>query len=171
MARKNRQIETRLTSEYLLANYSQFPYTIGQPLGKVDEALMAQKGYTQAIKQMRPFRPEVDAVVFLPRFLVIVEAKVWNVVNGLSKLPMYKSLVPFTPELKDYLNREVLMELVVGWSNGNLEIMAKDAGVKVVVFCPDWLKTVVDEMHNYWTKDYRDAREQKLQLREFYGLE
>lgn len=160
-----------MVSEYLLQNYQDFPYTMGQPLGALDSKLVEKQGYSKALGLSRPFRPEVDAVVILPRYLVLVEAKVWNIMNGLSKLPFYKSLVPFTPELQQYLPREIIMEIVVGWTNNNLEIMARTADIRVKIYCPDWLKGVVDSMHNYWTAAYRQQREQKIALREYFGVE
>jgi hypothetical protein len=171
MARKTRQVEVRMVAEYLKAQYSKFEYIISQPLGVVDQALLAKYGYEKGMGIQRPRRPSVDAVVILPRYLVIVEAKVWSVVNGLGKLPLYKSLVPLTPELKQYQPREVLMELVVGWTNPNLEVMARDAGVTIRIFCPAWLGEVVESMHRYWTPEYRIAREDKLRNRELLGLE
>ena len=102
MARKNAQVESRMVSEYLLANYAKFPHRQAVPLGKIDEKLQAQVGYQTAIGYSRPYRPEVDAIVILPGALVLLEGKVWNVINGLSKLRPYKSLVPFTPEFKAY---------------------------------------------------------------------
>ncbi len=171
MVRKSQQVETRMVAEYLAAEYSKFSFILSVPLGRVPEELMAAEGYQKAIGLMRPYRPEVDAVVILPRYLVLIEAKVWNIVNGLAKLPLYKSLIEFTPELKQYLPREIIMELVVGWTNPNLEIMARDAGVVVKVYAPAWLGQVVEDTHKYWTKEYQDARRQKLALREFYGIE
>jgi hypothetical protein len=171
MARKTRQVETRMVSEYLLSAYAQFPTRTAVPLGKVSESLMAFEGYQRAIGLSRPYRPEVDAIVFLPNYLVIIEAKVWQIMFGLAKLPMYKDLVPATPELSEYKNREVIMELVVGWTNDNLEMMAKNAGIRVRVFCPDWLKSVVDGMHMYWTADYARERQRKLEMRQNLGLD
>ena len=171
MARKSQQVETRMVSEYMLAKYANFPFTLGVPLGSVPEHLAEKEGSARALGLMRPYRPEVDAVVYLPRFLVLIEAKVWNILNGLAKLPFYKSLVPITPELQEYKDREVIMHLVVGWTNANLEHMARDAGVEVHVFNPPWLQEVVDSMHKYWTPEYRREREQKLQLREHFGLD
>ncbi len=171
MARKSQQVETRMIAEYLAAEYSKFSFITSVPLGVVSEKLMETEGTKRAIGLSRPYRPEVDAVVILPRYLVLVEAKVWNIVNGLAKLPMYKSLVPVTPELAPYKGLEIIMELVVGWSNTNLELMASGAGVRVKVYCPAWLQEVVDGMQKYWTKEYRDARQRKLELREFYGVD
>ncbi len=171
MVRKTQQVEVRMVSEYLLFAYAKFRSIKAVPLGKIDEKLQADLGYQKAINIMRPYRPEVDAVVILPRYLLLIEAKVWNVVNGLAKLPLYKSLVPFTPELKQYSNLEVLTELVVGWTNDNLEIMARDLGVKVVVYSPPWLADIVTKQHNYWTAEYQAERQRKLQMRELFGIE
>lgn len=171
MPRKTRQVETRLVAEYLKEHYSAFPFINKCPVGKVSEALMADIGYEKALGITSPSRYEIDAVVILPRYLLIIEAKVWQVVNGLAKLPLYKSLVPVTPELQQYHDREVLMQCVVGWSNSNLEIMARSMGVELVVYCPDWLKEVVQGMHKYWTREYQAERTRKLQMREYFGVE
>jgi len=171
VARKSRQVETRLISEYLKDRYSKFQFILKQPLGPVSEDLLKKEGYKRGMGIARPFRPEVDAVVILPRHLIIVEAKVWSIINGLAKLPLYKSLVPHTSELKEYMPRDLLMQLVVGWTNPSLAIMAGDLGVQVRVFCPDWLKGIVDDMHKYWTREYREGREAKLKMREYYHID
>lgn len=171
MARKTKQVEVRMVSEYCLLTYSQFPTIFDCPLGAVPETLMAEEGYAKALSMTRQFRPRVDAIVILPRYLLLIESKVWQIMNGLGKLPLYKSLVPITPELKDFRDYEVLMELVVGWTNTNLERMAGEVGVKVKLFCPSWLEEVVSSMHKYWTPEYRHKRSEKLRMRELLGLE
>jgi hypothetical protein len=160
-----------MISEYMFQRYSTAQYTLCVPLGSIPEELQERVGVARAMGMLRPYRPEVDAVVVLPKALILVEAKVWNIINGLAKLPMYKSLVRVTPELQDYKDRKVLMQLVVGWTNPNVEHMAKDAGVEVVVFCPPWLSKIVDDMQKYWTKEYRSEREQKLSMREYLGVD
>jgi len=171
MPRKTRQVETRLIAEYLKERYPEFPFIMKQPLGAVSEELMKTEGYERAIKVMRPFRPEVDAVVILPAHLLIIEAKVWSIVDGLAKLPLYKSLVPATPELKQFFPREIMMQLVVGWTNTNLQIMARDMDVEVKVFRPDWVVEVVEGLHKYWTREYQQAREDKLKMQKYFGVE
>lgn len=171
MARKSRQVETRLIAEYLYKTYPNFSFITKQPLGTISEELAKKDGIKVAMGILRPFRPEVDAVVILPNYLLIIEAKVWSVVNGLAKLPLYKSLVPITPELKQYMPREVLMQLVVGWTNPNLEIMARSMDVEIKLYRPDWLVEVVEGMHKYWTREYREERDKKLRMREYYGVE
>jgi hypothetical protein len=171
MARKTQQVETRLVAEYLKDQYSNLSYIAKQPLGLVSEELLRTEGYEKGLRMQRPSRPEVDAVVIHPKWLIIIEAKVWHIVDGAAKLPFYKSLVPFTPELKKYLGRDILMELVVPWTNPNLEIMCRDAGIRLKVYRPEWINEVVNRVTEYGTREYRLAREDKLRNRELLGLE
>lgn len=171
MARKTRQIETRMMAEYLLQYYSKFPRLTAVPLGSVSDTLMASVGYQKAIGLSRPFRPEVDAIVILPNYLLLLEAKVFKVVDGCAKLPLYKSLVPTTPELKQYLPREIIMQLVVGWSSPNLETMAAAAGVQLKTYAPPWLDEIVQSYHRYWTAEYQQQRQKKLDMRQYFGVE
>jgi len=171
MARKSRQVETRMISEYLKLYYSSFSYIMDQPLGRISETLQKEVGYRQAVGISRPFRPIVDAVVILPRHLLIIEAKVWQVVSGMAKLPLYSSLVPFTPELEEYQPREVIMQLVVGWTNDNLELMADAQNIAVKVYSPAWLSEVVEGMQRYWTKEYQQERQAKLRMLKALGLD
>jgi len=171
MARKTRQVETRLIAEYLKERYSEFSFITGQPLGAVPTEIMVREGYEKGLRFFRPFRPVVDAIVILPANLLLIEAKVWNIINGLAKLPLYQSLLSVTPELKQYANKEVMLQLVVGWTSPNLEIMARSMDVEVKVYCPDWLVKVVEDLHHYWTREYQLERQRKLKMREYFGVE
>jgi hypothetical protein len=170
-SRKSRQVEVRLVAEYLKETYPRYPFINKQPLGKVPSELLTEVGYKRAVGMSRPFRPEVDAIVIMPGALVLIEAKVWSVVDGCAKLPLYKSLVPFTPELKQYLKLPITMELVVAKTNDNLEIMAREMGVTVRLFAPDWVLEVIKGMESYWTKEYRVERERKLEARRILGVD
>jgi hypothetical protein len=171
MARKTQQVETRLVAEYLKDKYSKFPFISKQPLGPVSTDLMAEVGYQKAINMSRPSRPECDAIVLHPNWLILIEAKVWHIVDGMAKLPLYKSLIPFTPELKEYATRPVEMELVAAWTNPSLEIMCRSAGIRLVVYHPEWINDVVNRVKDYGTREYRMAREEKLRNRELLGLD
>ena len=171
MARKTQQVETRLLAEYLKETYSKFSFITKVPLGLVSEELLRTEGYVKGLRMQRPQRYEADAVVLLPRYFVLVEAKVWHIVDGMAKLPLYKSLIPFTPELKQYLPRDTIMELVVPWSNPNLEIMCRDASIRLVVYKPGWIDEVVNRVTEYGTREYRLTREKKLRDRELLGLD
>ncbi len=193
MARKSRQVETRMLSEYLLKTYASFIRIVDVPLGPVDDNLMATVGYQGAISRSRPFRPRIDAIVILPRYLVLIEAKVWQPVLGMGKLRLYRSPVPATPELKNFMvdppllpghensnlklgsndltTREVILELVVGQTTAAWTMMAEGDNIKLVVFNPPWLQPLLDSMNKYWTPEYQRQRQEKLANRERLGLE
>ena len=76
MARKSRQVEVRMISEYLKENYDGFTYTLNVPLGSVSEDLMREEGYKRALGLSRPFRPIADAVVVLPHYPLL--AMIWR---------------------------------------------------------------------------------------------
>ncbi len=171
MVRKTHQVETRLVAEYLKDRYSQYPFISGCPLGVVSEDLLKTVGYAKGLRMQRPNRPEVDALVIHPKYLIMIEGKVWHLVDGLAKLPFYKSLVPATPELKDYAGRDVLMEFVAPWSNPNVEMMAAQAGIHYQIFKPAWIDEVAQRVQLYDTREYRLERESKLRARELLGLE
>ena len=169
--RKTRQVETTMVAEYLLKNYSAFPYMMKVPLGPLPLEVLKSEGTARTIKLARPFRPEIDAIVILPRHLLLIEASVWNVMEGVSKLPFYKILVPITPELQKHFPRELIMQVVVGWKNNNLELMAHENNIAVKVFCPPWLQEVRESMNKYWTKEYQEARQKKLEMQRYFGVE
>lgn len=171
MARKTQQVETRMIAEYLKSTYSAFPFISKQPLGLVSEELLKTEGYVKGLAMQRSSRPEVDAIVIQKARLILIEAKVWHIVDGMAKLPLYKSLVPYTPELKQYKELPIVMELVVAWSNPNLEIMCRTSDIRLAVYKPDWINEVVNRVKDYGTREYRMAREEKLRNRELMGLE
>lgn len=171
MARKTRQVETRLVSEYIKERYPKFPGLLNQPLGIISEELLRTEGFQRGLAMQRPGRPAIDAIIILPKYLLLIEAKVWNVVNGLAKLPLYKALVPTTPELQKYMPRGLIMQLVVGWTNSNLERMANKINVSVKLYRPEWLVEVVEGMHKYWTKEYQEERLNRLRMRQYFGVE
>ncbi len=170
-ARKTKQVEGPFLSSYILSHYAKFPVMYDQGLGAIPDEYLRKYGTAKAIAMYDPTRMHVDAIVLLPRYFLLIEAKVWEVMMGLGKLPIYKSLVPITPELKQYQPREILMELVVARTNDNLEWSAKDNGVKVVLFSTPGAEVAIRDRENYQLPEYRAKREQILKTRESLGLE
>jgi hypothetical protein len=169
--RHTRQVETRLLAEYLKERVLPHPFIQKVPLGGIDEELIAKEGTRRAIGFSRPFRPEVDAVVIYDSVIEVIEAKIFKIVDGIAKLPLYASLVPTTPELARYMPRKVGMRLVVPWCSDLVWQMAENMSVVVEIFCPGWVKDEVERYHRYWTADYKRERDEKRKLREYFGVE
>ena len=132
---------------------------------------MASLGLRKAVRVGRPWRLEVDALVFADTKLVLAEAKVYNLRDGVGDLLCYRPQIPVTPELQEYKDWPVEMVLVIPWTSDWALEIAETAGVNVDVFCPDWLVDYIEEHHKYWTKAYRQARAEKKAMRKVLGLE
>jgi len=171
MTRKTKQVEGPFLSSYILSTYPKFPVLYDQGLGAVPDEYLRKYGAAKGIAMYDPTRLHVDAIVLLPRYFLLIEAKVWEVMMGLGKLPVYASLVPITPDLKQYQPREVLMELVVARTNDNLEAAARAVGVKVIKFVTPEVEQALRDRENYQLPQYRAEREKRLRERELLGLE
>jgi hypothetical protein len=64
-----------------------------------------------------------------------------------------------TPELEPYRNKAVEARIVVPWVPEWLPERAAQEKVVIDVYRPDWIDQYVEEMHKYWTKEYRLLRE------------
>jgi hypothetical protein len=143
----------------------------GFPLGPAEIGGDIRMTHGQILAAARPWRPEVDALVWFNGALLLIEAKVAEYVTGLAKLPFYKSLVPSTPELAQWADWEVRMRLVVPRSKPWVDIMAEQAGVEVDLFEPDWMVEYWEYRDRYWSAEYRTAREDRNRRRAAAGLE
>ena len=115
----------------------------------------------------RPWRPEVDACVILPGAIRLIEAKIQKFMDGVSKLPIYASLVSTTPELAPYKERKVemilLMPELVEW----VQVAAKNMGISVYADAPQEILDVYNERDKYWTKEaIRKREKRKAKLKE-----
>jgi hypothetical protein len=153
--------ERRMAAEYAERNFGSqgIPYTLGQPLGPIPSEVVKTYGPERARAIFRPWRPEVDIAAFAQDRLIISEVKIFKILDGFSKLLQYRALVPQTPELEPYRNRSVEARIVVPWVPEWLPERAAQENVKIDVYRPDWIDQYVEEMHKYWTKEYRTLRE------------
>lgn len=166
-----REIEPRWVSEYVKEFYANAEAYMRCPLGPIPEELKKLYGPSKAAAVHRPWRPEVDALVVLPGAIVLIEAKVQKYMAGLSKLPVYKALVPSTPEFTPMLEtRPIHMHLLLPYPIPWVVKAAKEMGVQVIDWAPDWVLDVWNERDKYWTPEYRIKREERKRLLKRLGL-
>jgi len=162
--------EARLISEWVAQNYPKAELIRFRcPLGPVPQQLVQELGLAKAIGYARPYRPEVDALVVTEKEIILAEAKIFKVMDGLSKLPIYGSLVSQTPELQPYLGRAIRLKLVTAKPLPWMHQAAVEAGVEIVLFQPDWVKQYLQELEQYWTKDAVEARNRRKKILEALG--
>ena len=165
--RTRRDLEPKWVSWYCAKHYPRAIVKLRCPLGPIPEELKKLHGEAKAIKVYRPWRPEVDACVILPGAIRLIEAKIQKFMDGLSKLPVYRSLVPTTPELRAWRDLGVEMILLLPAHVEWVEKAAARMGVAIAVEAPDFIKKAWAERDKYWTKPYLEKREKrKKKLRE-----
>jgi len=162
-----REIEPRWVSQYVAETWPDAQVRMRCPLGPIPKDVEQAYGLERGLRIFRPWRPEVDALVVLPDRLVLVEGKVFRPMDGIAKLPVYKGLVPDTPELKPLLPRPVDMQLLVVRPLPWVKAAADRAGITLVDYAPDWVVRVWEERDRYWTREALERREaRKRRLRE-----
>lgn len=161
-----RTLEPRWVSIYCATHYPKAEIRLGCPLGGIPRETLRDYGLLKGLRVYRPWRPEVDAVVILRNMLILIEAKIFKYMDGLAKLPIYKALVPKTPELKHVAHRPQYMKLLIPHRIPWVLEAAEGMGVTVEVWVPPFIQKVWEERDKYWTKDAikkREARKRKLE--------
>jgi len=164
--RVRRELEPAWTSWYVAKTWPRDVVKYRCPLGPIPDKIREAHGETAAVRIYRPWRPEVDALVIQKGGLVLVESKIQKFMDGLSKLPIYKSLVPSTPELRELRDFPVEMRLLMPENVAWVKAAADKAGILVVVDAPQFILDVWKERDKYWTKEAvqeREKRKAKLQ--------
>ena len=162
--RLRRDIEPGWVSWYVKEFYPTEEVRLRCPLGPIPDELKALYGPAKAAGVYRPWRPEVDALVVLPRYILLIEAKIFKYMDGLSKLPVYASLVKKTPELSVLLPRDIIMHLLIPTVIPWVIVAAAEAGVEVKIVAPDWVMGFWRERDLYWTPENRMRREERKEL-------
>ena len=167
-----REIEPRWVSQYIKEFYASSEAHLRCPLGPIPDELKELYGPAKAARVHRPWRPEVDALVVTKGAVVLIEAKIQKYMNGLSKLPVYRQLLPSTPEFQPVLpGRAVLMHLLLPFPIPWVVKAAEGMGVEVIDWAPDWVVDIWEERDKYWTPEYRIKREERKDLLRKLGFE
>ena len=160
-----RELEPSWVSWYCAKTWPKDEIRYRVPLGPVPAEITKAYGETKGINVYRPWRPEVDALVIQKGGIVLLEAKIQKFMDGLSKLPVYKSLIPTTPELLKYRAYPVELRLLIPASVAWVVASAHAQNILVIVDAPDYILDAWNDRDKYWTKEAteeRDRRKQKL---------
>jgi len=169
VARKER--ERRFISEYMLQAFPEGGYQLNVELGPIPQEYVDRLGLGKAAALFRPTRPRVDAVRWQPDKYILIEAKIRDIKAGIGDLSYYKGMARRTPDLPFYDGQPIVCQLVVPWMIDWIKVAAEEAEVEVVVFWAEWIAEYVKERQHYFTAEYREARAQKMKLREILGVD
>lgn len=169
MAREER--ERRYIAEYLLETYPKGGYVANVPLGEIPEEIVTMHGVKLGGAIYRPSRRRIDAVSWLGDTYKLIEAKIRDPFEGLSRLPTYLNLAKRTLDLPHYEGQPFQMVLVVPFCLQWIKNAATDAGIEVVEYWRDWIADYVRQYQLYFTEEYRTKRQEVFRARKQLGLE
>ncbi len=156
--------EHRYVSDYVLMKYPHDIHKFRCPLGTVPEMWVREMGLGKAIRAFRPYRPEVDAAVVTADRIVIIEGKLFKVMDGLSKLPIYRSLIAETPEFSEYRTLPVEAVLVTPKEPQWAQKVVAELDIVVDIFIPGWIKEYYEAQEKYWTTEEKFEREKRKEM-------
>lgn len=136
-----------MVAEYLIKTYPRDLVFMRLRLGTLQRESPGQDLSPEEAAMMGVFRRWADAVVVTPRELIVVEASIRSDTGDPSKLVIYGRLVPQTPELRSYLDRPLVLELVVAVEDPVVSQMAHELGIRTKVYRPPWLGEYLAQLH------------------------
>ncbi len=169
MARAER--ERRYVADYLAQYYPRGGWMTNVPLGPIPEEITSQHGIARGAMLFRPARPRVDAVIWSTSHYWLVEAKIREAKSAVGDLLVYRTLADSTPDLPEYNGQEIHTRLIVPWALDWISRVATRYGMEMEIFLPAWVEDYVRERQNYFTREVRLARDEKMRLRQVLGVE
>lgn len=165
------QRETRLLWEYLKETYPNDTWVTNVELGPLPAEEVVMRGLKATAARLRPFRRRIDAVHWTKDRYDLIECKIRDPMPGLGGLVVYEALAKTTPDLVGYEGQPFHKTLVVPSSLAWIVEAGREMGVEIVEFWKPWVADYVREVQNYFTRDYRIARDEKVERRKLLGLE
>jgi len=150
--------ELRYVSEYVVNNYPKNLVKLRCPLGTAPDSFIKEMGLNKALRTYRPSRPEVDACIITNKNIVVIEGKIMKVMDGISKLIVYRDLVESTPELVAYKSLPVLALLITPKPPLWTKTIAEKHNIKIEIYKPDWIVDYYEKQEMYWSAEERLKR-------------
>ena len=132
--------EMRLVSEYLVSHYPRAIHLTRVRLGTWEPKAEELRLTESELRMLGSFRRWADALAITADEMVLIEGALRPDTGEASKLEIYARLVPSTPELQDYLNRPLRLELVYAIGDAVVIQYCRERGIRCVEFRPAWLE-------------------------------
>lgn len=147
--------ESQLLSEYLAFAYPGKRVILQPRLGQPGPQTNGVELSAAELRFIGVWRRYPDAVVLLPDRVVIVECSLKPDPGKISMVDLYARLFPMTPEFDEYRSYPIERLLVWGVPDGATEALAREGGIRVVVYQPAW---VLDWLNGLRARDKRTAQ-------------
>jgi len=138
--------EMRLVSEYIAKYYPNSVSLTRVRLGPTHPQLLSEDLAEEEKRMLTVWRRWADAIIVTRTRLILLEAAILPDPGDVSKLILYEYLARYTPELQQYLDRDIEKVLLIAIEDPVLTTIARAAGIEVVLFCPDWVKGYIQTL-------------------------
>ena len=152
-----RNPEARLLSDYLARYYPTTRVQLQARIGGVNPQDPAGNYSSAELRALGVWRRYVDAVLFLPEKVILLEASLKTDPGKISILDLYAHLFPQTPEFAEFKGLPIQKTALWAMHDQASELIARQHNVTVVIFAPDWLQGFLDTL---------DTRHQRAPLTE-----
>ena len=137
----------RMLGEWLEKTYPDKNYYTRVRLGRPPAVAFGEPLPPEELAMLGVWRRWADAVVVLPDRLVLVEAAIRPDPGDISKLQLYASLLPHTPEFRQEKDKPIELVLLYSLVDPILVKLAREQGIKVVYYQPSWLQAYLDILY------------------------
>lgn len=138
--------EDNMLSEYLAIHHPAARVMTRVRLGSVPAALLPEGADAILQKVYGNIRLWADAVAIYPERLILIEAKIKPKPGVISTMEIYARYVKDTPELKEYLDRPMELELVYVVEYPMVIAEARSRGIRCVQFLPSNLNDLLKKL-------------------------
>ncbi len=133
-----------MISEWLEKTFGEVRYSTNFRLGAIQPKDPDGRYTTEELTMLGVWRRRIDAVVYLPDRLLLVEAVMRAEPGKISVLSLYSRLVPHTPELAEYAHLPYTLILLYCIEDPVLNVIAREQGILPIQFVPsffdEWFK-------------------------------
>lgn len=144
-SRHNQPVEARLISEYIAMQFPECRTAQRVRVGKIP-AVLGIPGLTPAEQRVAGvWRRWVDAVVWTPKRIIIIEATVYPDPGKVSQLDLYLRLFPQTAEFAEDLHTPLHGRLLFAIDDPTVRALARERGFSFVVYRPRWVEAYLAE--------------------------
>jgi len=138
--------EIMMIGEWVAQTFPDVEWQTNMRLGSLTPRNKDGRFTVDELRLLGVWRRRVDAVVYLPDRLLLVEAVLQSHPGKLSMLKLYEKLVPQTPELRPYRELPVQKVLLYVIEDPVLNILAKEEGILTIQFVPSFFDEWFDKL-------------------------
>lgn len=130
-----------MVTEYLTKTYPRTFWATRVRLGSPHPELLTPGISEEERRMIGVWRRWADAVIVQKDKVIIMEAAIRPDPGDVSKLELYRRLLPVTDEYRQYKDRPVECVLLYAIEDPATILMAREQGIKCIEYKPDWLSS------------------------------